>query len=37
MKTLFFFALIAVMAHATPTIRSVSTLTLCATIIMVGD
>ena len=37
MKTLFFIALIAVIAQATPTIRNVSTLTLCATIIMIGN
>ena len=32
-----FIPLIAVIVHATPTIRNVSMLTLCATIIMVGD
>ena len=37
MKTLFFIPLIAVIVRATPTIRSVSTLTLCAAIIMMGD
>ena len=37
MKTLFFIPLMAVIVRATPTIRSVSMLTLCATIIMMSD
>ena len=37
MKTSFSIALTTVIAHATPTIWSMSTLTLCATIIMMGD